>query len=113
MSDYMALHPAERPKWPRRRRLDPSRPAPKWRERAHDAIMAAIAAGKELGLEGRSLELHVSRHGYPFDARCNHPYRVWLHEYHRVLHGRRVPFDARARKRLRERDAPGQLALFK
>jgi hypothetical protein len=110
MSEYTVAPPA----WPRRARPGPRRAlAPAWRERAHDAIVAAIAAGKALGLEGRKLELHVSRNGYPFDVRCNHPYRVWLHEYHRVLHGRRVPFDPRARRRLRERDAPGQAKLFR
>jgi hypothetical protein len=107
MSDYAAS-----PRWPARK---PS-PGPKrpWRQQAHEAIMAAIAAGKELGLEGRKLELHVSRNGYPFGKRRNHPYKVWLHEFHRVLHGYRGPFDPRAKARLRRRaKAPGQLELFR
>ena len=111
MSDYAVNDPGG--PWPRRARARRF-PAgsPSWREQAHDAIVAAIAAGKELGLTGRKLELHVSRQGYAFQVRANHPYRVWLHEYHRILHGRRVPFDPRARKRLRERDAAGQARLF-
>jgi hypothetical protein len=88
-------------------------PSTPWRQAANEAITAAIAEAKALGLEGRALELHVSR-AYPFGDRANHPYRVWLHEYHRVLHGRRVPFDHRARKARAARNgpAPGQLNLF-
>lgn len=107
MSDYAAS-----PGWPRRKRI----PGPKvpWREVAHEAITAAIGAGKELGLEGRQLELHVSRTGYPFQGRRNHPYKVWLHEFHRILHGYRGPFDDRAKARLRRKaKARGQLELFK
>jgi hypothetical protein len=109
MEDYPTLEA----RWPRRPRVRQPQERP-WRERAHEAITAAIAAAKELGLEGRALELHVSRKGYPFGERCNHPYRVWLHEYHRIVHGTRVPFDPRARKAraAKHGPAPGQLALF-
>jgi hypothetical protein len=109
MSDYSVA----RPPWPRRapRRKRPGKPT--WREEARAAIVAAIAAGKELGLEGRRLELHVSRTGYPFQVRCNHPYRAWLYEFHAILHGRRVPFDPRARARLKARaEDPRQARLF-
>jgi hypothetical protein len=109
MSDYAAV---SRPAWPRReRKRGPA--AVRWRERANAAIVTAIAAGKEAGLEGRELELYVSRNGYPFEGRVNHPYKVWLDEFHRILHGYRGPFDERAKANMRKRKVvPGQRDLF-
>jgi hypothetical protein len=110
MSDYATTTTVA---WPARKRRPGPKRATSWREDAHAAITAAIVVGKALGLEGRKLELHVSRTGYPFGARGNHPYKVWLDEFHRILHGYRGPFSDRARKRRRElAAAPGQLTLF-
>lgn len=107
MSDYTEAPP----RWPARRRTR-GKPVGHWRVAAHEAIEAALAAGRALALEGRALELHVSRHGYPFGERRNHPYRVWLHEFHRIVRGYRGPMSSKARKRIRERAARGQLVLF-
>lgn len=57
-----------------------------WRAEAREAIIAALVDGRSLGLDGAALVGHVDAR-YPFGARVNHPYRIWLDERKTLLRG--------------------------
>jgi hypothetical protein len=69
----------------------------RWRAPARAAIQVALEGGRALGLEGKALEKHVSG-AYPFGERAMYPYKIWLHEFDRLVRGRRRPFERRKPK---------------
>lgn len=57
-----------------------------WRDTARAVIVAALADGKALGLDGPALVRLVDER-YPFGPRENHPYKIWLSERRARLRG--------------------------
>jgi hypothetical protein len=78
----------------------------RWREVAREVIVRALREGREMGLEGESLEAHVSA-AYPWGSRSNHPYKIWLSEFKIHVRG-----GSSRKARRAKHDLPGQGRLF-
>lgn len=82
-------------------------PESRYRERAREAIRAALANADRWKADPKR-RLKIVSQAYPFGARENWPYRVWLDEVAAIVKG----VKRHSSRRRRRRTYPGQMLLF-